>query len=95
MATMAASAVKQYTLLVTQGLRAELADRERLVSPALFAATMLVLFSFALGEVDASLKARIYIAETFLTAFLPTSRDLEATAIVITSATSPARSTPA
>ncbi len=69
MAAMAASAWKQYLLLVTQGLRAELADRERLVSPALFAATMLVLFSFALGEVDASLKARIYIAETFLTAF--------------------------
>lgn len=63
------SAGAQYKTIVAQGLRAELADKERLVSPVLFSITMLLLFSFALGELDASLKARVYLAQTFLTAF--------------------------
>lgn len=63
------SAFNQYRTIVAQGLRAEFADKERLVSPVLFSITMLLLFSFALGELDASLKARVYLAETFLTAF--------------------------
>ncbi len=63
------SALAQYRTIVAQGLRAEFADKERLISPALFSVTMLLLFAFALGEVDASLKARVYLAETFLTAF--------------------------
>ena len=59
----------QYRTIVAQGLRTEFADKERLISPILFSVTMLLLFSFALGEMDPSLKARVYVAETFLTAF--------------------------
>jgi heme exporter protein B len=66
---MKAAAWQQYKLLVGQGLRAELADRERIISPVLFAVTMLLLFAFAVGEVDPSLKPRLYLAQTFLTAF--------------------------
>lgn len=58
----------QLKTLLHQGILAELADRERLVSPVLFGITMMILFSFALGEVDASLVKQIYLAETFLTA---------------------------
>jgi heme exporter protein B len=60
---------RHFTLLVGQGLRAELADFERILSPVLFAVTLLILFAFAMGEVDDPLKARVYLAETFLTAF--------------------------
>lgn len=61
---------QQFRLLVEQGLRAELADKERIVSPILFAITMLLVFSFAMGEIEPDLKPRVYLAETFLTAFL-------------------------
>ena len=59
---------EQFSTLVRQGMLAELADRERLVSPVLFGITMMILFSFALGDVDPSFVKRIYLAETFLTA---------------------------
>jgi len=58
----------QYLTLVRQGLRAEFVDKERLISPVLFSLTMLVLFAFALGDLDQSLRIRVYLAETFLTA---------------------------
>ena len=64
----AASSWRQYQTLVGQGIRAELADTERIVSPVLFAITLLLLFAFAMGEVDASLRVRVYLAETMLTA---------------------------
>lgn len=62
-----ASAWAQFRLLIMQGFRAELADMERLVSPVLFSVTLLLLFSFAMGEVPPDLKAKVYLAETFLT----------------------------
>lgn len=62
------SFLRQYLLILSQGIRAELADLERLISPVLFAVTMLLLFTFAMGELDESLRARVYLAETFLTA---------------------------
>lgn len=58
-----------FRLILAQGVKAELADMERLISPVLFAVTMLLLFAFAMGELDESLRARVYLAETFLTAF--------------------------
>lgn len=64
-----ASAVRQFRLIFAQGVKAELADRERLISPILFAMTMMLVFSFALGELDESLRPRVYLAETYLTAF--------------------------
>jgi heme exporter protein B len=66
---MAPSAWRHYKILVAQGVRAELADLERLVSPVLFAMTLLLLFSFAMGDVADALRAQVYLAETFLTAF--------------------------
>ncbi len=66
---MTPSGFRQYFILVDQGIRAEFADRERLVSPVLFAVTLLVVFSFAVGEVEDAVRVKIYLAETFLTAF--------------------------
>lgn len=60
----------QYWLILKQGIAAEFADKERLVSPVLFAATMLLLFSFALGDLDASLRQQVYVAESFLIGFI-------------------------
>jgi len=65
---MMTNAWQQYRALVSQGVRAELADLERLVSPVLFAITLLLLFAFAMGDVDDSLRIRVYLAETMLTA---------------------------
>ncbi len=65
---MKATAFDQYVTLVRQGLRAEFVDKERLVSPVLFALTMLILFAFALGDLDQSLRIKVYLAETLLTA---------------------------
>lgn len=60
---------QQMRVLVGQGARAELADRERLISPVLFAVTLLLLFAFAMGDIDEGMRQRLYVAETFLTAF--------------------------
>jgi len=65
---MRSSLWRDYRTLVGQGVKAELADLERLVSPVLFALTMLLMFAFAIGDVEPSLRLRIYLAETFLTA---------------------------
>lgn len=58
-----------FKIMVRQGVRAELADKERIVSPILFAMTVLLLFSFAMGKVEPGLRLKWYTAETFLTAF--------------------------
>jgi heme exporter protein B len=60
----------QLTLIIAQGLRAELAEKDRLVSPLLFAATMLILFAFAVGDVRDDLVIKIHLAQTFLTMLL-------------------------
>lgn len=60
---------RQIWIIFRQGLRVELADRRRLMSPLMFAATFLVLFSFAVGDIDKSLALRIYVAESFLGVF--------------------------
>ncbi len=54
-------------LIIEQGLRAELAEKQRLISPLLFAATILILFSFAMGEIPDFLITKMFLAETFLT----------------------------
>lgn len=59
----------QCRLLFVQGWRGELADKERIISPALFAVTMLLVFAFAIGEVDRATVPKIYVAQTFLTLF--------------------------
>lgn len=59
----------QYRILVSQGLKVDLANRERIVSPLLFAATILLLFSFAIGQIPAEFHARFFAAEAILTIF--------------------------
>jgi heme exporter protein B len=66
---MRAAFFAQYWLILKQGFAAELSDKERLLSPVLFAMTLLLLFSFAMGNLDESLRTRIYTAQSFLTAF--------------------------
>lgn len=58
---------QQVGVLISQGIKAELADLERVISPVLFSVTLLLLFSFSMGEVPPELKAKVYLAETFLT----------------------------
>lgn len=60
----------QFRVFFLHGLLAEKTDLERIVSPILFAVTMMLVFSFAVGEVDPSIKAKIYLAQTFVTALL-------------------------
>ncbi len=60
---------RQFTLILTHSLRAELAGKERMLSPLLFAATILLLFYFAMGEMPDELVLKTYVAETFLAAF--------------------------
>ena len=61
--------ISQMRALLGQSLRVEWASPERFLSPLLFAITVLVLFSFALGEIDGPDAAKLIVAETFLTAF--------------------------
>jgi heme exporter protein B len=61
---------QQYRIFLQHGLKAELADLERIISPVLFSVTMLLVFSFALGDVEPSMKAKVYLAQTFVTALL-------------------------
>lgn len=64
-----ASPWQQFLIMLRQGIRAELADQERLISPVLFGVTLLVLFAFALGDIPPDLRRSVYVAETFLTLF--------------------------
>lgn len=59
----------QFALLLAHNLRAEFASKERLLSPILFALTVLLLFWFALGELSEAEATRAYVAETYLAAF--------------------------
>jgi heme exporter protein B len=60
----------QLRTLIGQGFRAEWREKERLVSPLLFAAVIQLLFAFAVGSVDGELSRKIFLAQTFLTVFL-------------------------
>jgi heme exporter protein B len=63
--------LKQFAAIASLGLRIGAKDRERLVSPVMFAATILLLFAFAIGtSFEAELMIRLYVAETFLALFL-------------------------
>jgi heme exporter protein B len=60
----------QLNLIIKHGIKVELADKERLISPIIFAATILMLFNFAMGGTPPSMRHQIFTAETFLTGFL-------------------------
>jgi len=61
---------QQMQTLIGQGFRAEWREKERLVSPLLFAAVIQLLFAFSVGSVDGELSRKIFLAQTFLTVFL-------------------------
>ena len=60
---------RQTGVLFRQGLQAELSDKERILSPLLFALTVLLLFSFAFADIDPTLVKKVFVAETYLTVF--------------------------
>lgn len=51
------------------GMANELADKERFVSPILFALLFVLLLWFAFGELPETMGIRIYVAESFLALF--------------------------
>lgn len=61
--------LRQTFLVLKQGLTVEWADPRRLVAPMLFAATFVILFSFALGEVDKAWAKQVFVAQIYLTLF--------------------------
>jgi heme exporter protein B len=63
---MSKEALRQFSLLFKQGLAIEFQEKERLLTPLLFATLMLLLFNFVLDEQAASLQVKLFIAEVFL-----------------------------
>lgn len=72
---------RQLRALLLQNLKVEWSNAERWLSPLLFALTLLILFSFAVGRLEGDTAVKILIAETLLTAMfalqLSLSRVLE------------------
>ncbi|MFW7378843.1 MAG: heme exporter protein CcmB [Oligoflexus sp.] len=72
---------RQLWAMLVQNIKVEWSNSERWISPLLFATTMLLLFSFAIGRLDDEVIAKVFVAETFLTALfalqLSLSRTLE------------------
>jgi len=64
------NAFAQFRILLANGIKSELSDLERLISPLLFALTILILFSFAVGEIEPDMRIKLFVAEIFLTTFL-------------------------
>jgi ABC-type transport system involved in cytochrome c biogenesis permease component len=56
----------QYRKLFWQGLRIDFNDKERVLSPFLFATSLLILFAFATGELPTESKFKIFAAEIML-----------------------------
>lgn len=61
------SAFSQFKTLFTICFRGELKNKERLMGPFIFGAVVLIMFSFATGEIDSGMKAKIFTAEVVLT----------------------------
>jgi heme exporter protein B len=63
--------LKQLATVISHTLKVESKNFDRLLSSFLFAVTVMVLFFFALGEInDITLVKKVFIAETYLAAFL-------------------------
>jgi heme exporter protein B len=58
----------QFLAIVRHGLLVDFLRRQRLFSPLLFAATVLIMFSVAIGQLEARLIPKVYLAQLFLTA---------------------------
>jgi heme exporter protein CcmB len=58
----------QFKTILAHSMKSEWQNAERWISPLLFSVTVLLLFSFAVGELEAQIATRIYVAEMYLTA---------------------------
>jgi heme exporter protein B len=65
--TLKTSSVSQFSTLFKLGIRSELKNKEKMVSPFILGAIILVMFSFATGEIDKSFKIQFFTAELLLT----------------------------
>jgi heme exporter protein B len=68
--------MKAFKTIFRQTLRAEFADRERLVSPLLFAMVILVVVAFTFGEPAPESRPAAFIAQVFLSLVLATQTAL-------------------
>ncbi|NBQ53971.1 MAG: hypothetical protein EBU49_10375, partial [Proteobacteria bacterium] len=66
----------QFRILFRQTLKAEFADRERVVSPILFAMVILVVVAFTFGEPAPELRPAAFVAQVFLSLLLATQTAL-------------------
>ena len=64
-----ALAMNQWLTLTRQGLSGEFSSPERILSPILFAVTLILILTFALGEPDAAHAAATTAAQVFVTTF--------------------------
>lgn len=62
-----AGALSQWRTMVAQGIHMDWNRKERVLSPLLFAATVLIMFSLALGEVEPDLVPKLFLGQLFLT----------------------------
>ena len=60
----------QVRILFKHFVRSEIADLSRWASALLFAATVLLIFGFAFGSMDPSIKTKVVVAQVILTIFL-------------------------
>lgn len=68
--------MRAFRTILRQTLRAEFADRERLVSPLLFAMVILVVVAFTFGEPAPESRPAAFIAQVFLSLVLATQTAL-------------------
>jgi heme exporter protein B len=66
----------QFRILFHQTLKAEFADRERVISPILFAMVILVVVAFTFGEPAPELRPAAFVAQVFLSLLLATQTAL-------------------
>ncbi len=70
------NAAAQFRIIFRQTLRAEFADRERVISPLLFSMVILVVIAFTFGEPAPELRPSAFIAQVFLSLILATQTAL-------------------
>lgn len=58
--------LRQFAVVLQHSLKADAADKERLVTPFLFAATVLLLFNFVFGDIPLDQSSALFIGEIYL-----------------------------
>lgn len=71
--------MRAFRIIFQQTVRAEFADRERLISPLLFAMVVLVVIAFTFGEPASENRSAMFIAQVFLSLMLATQAALSRT----------------